>query len=326
MSMFNKRIATAAALLLFVTIFSGFGVAQKKNDNDNQPKQEQKVRTVTIPISIFTKQELKENQTQEFVEAGNIFVKEDGDQQTILSIRSVGDTPLALAILVQDDLSSNVNLQLDSLRKFICKLPQGSRVMIGYLRSGTFLTRQKFTEDLNKAADSLRIVAGSASAAPGSPYEEVADALKRFDALPTGRRAVLLISDGLDVSRGVDSSSPSQNLDLDRAILKAQKKGIAVYSFYNAGSLTDSGNSTLILNGQGALNRLSNETGGRAFFQGSISPVTFDPFFRDLNSSLNRQFALTYLSTHFKKGYHKIDVNSTNPDVKIEHPKGYFYR
>jgi len=324
--MFNKRLATAAAFLIIILIFSGVLNAQEKNNKNNQPKQEQKVRTVTIPITIFTKQELRENQTQEFVEAGNIFVKEDSDQQTILSIRSVGDTPLALAILVQDDLTSNINLQLESLRQFIRKLPQGSRVMVGYVRAGTLLVRQKFTDDLNKAADSLRVVVGSPIVAPGSPFEEVEEALKRFDALPTGRRAVLLISDGLDVSRGVESSSPTQSLDLDRAILKAQRKGIAIYSFYNAGSFTANGNSTLVLNGQGSLNRLSNETGGRAFFQGSTSPVTFDPFFRVLSAALNRQFALTYLSTHFKKGYHRIEVSSTNPDVKIEHPKGYFYR
>ena len=321
--MFNKRLATVAAFLVFIPIFSGVLTAQKKN---NQPKQEQKVRTVTIPISIFTKQELKKNQTQEFVEAGNLFVKEDGDGQTVLSIRSVGDTPLALAILVQDDLTSNVNLQLAGLRQFIRRLPPGSRVMIGYLRAGTLLIRQKFTDDLNKAAESLRAVVSSSSVAPSSPFEEVEDALKRFDALPTGRRAVLLISDGLDVSRGIDSSSPTQSPDLDRAILKAQRKGIAIYSFYNAGSFTDNGNSMLILNGQGSLNRISDETGGRAFFQGTTSPVSFDPFFRDLNTALNRQFALTYLSTHFKKGYHKIQVTSTNPEVRIEHPKGYYYK
>jgi hypothetical protein len=41
---------------------------------------------------------------------------------------------------------------------------------------------------------------------------------------------------------------------------------------------------------------------------------------------LNRQFALTYLSTHMTKGYHKVEVMSTNPAIKIEHPKGYYAR
>jgi len=317
--------APFVASFIFISIFYSFSVAQEK-DRINPTKENQKVRTVTIPVSIFTKQERQENQTEEFVQAGNINVKEDRDEQVILSIRSVTNTPLALAVLVQDDLSSNVNLQLDSLRKFIRALPQGSRVMVGYLRSGSLQTRQKFTEDLDKAASSLRIVTGSAALAPGNLYDQVDEALKRFDALPTGRRAVLLVSDGLDVSRGAESSSPSQSIDLDRAVLKAQRKGIAIYSFYNGGSLTENGNSMLVLNGQGSLNRLSEETGGRAFFQGASSPVSFDPFFRDLKAALNRQFALTYLSTHFKKGYHKIEVTSTNPEVRIEHPKGYFYK
>lgn len=323
--MFNKSLPKFIAVLIFIPVFFSFISAQEQAVG-NAAKQNQKVRTVTIPISIFTKQELRDNQNDEFVQAGDITVKEDNDSQVILSIRSVSNTPLALAVLVQDDLSSNVNLQLESLRKFILNLPKGSRVMVGYLRSGSLQIRQKFTDDLGKAAGALRIVVGSPMIAAGNPFDQVEDALKRFDALPNGRQAVLLVSDGLDISRGVESSTPSQSIDLDRAIARAQRKGVAVYSFYNAGSYTGDGNSMLVLNGQGSLNRLSEETGGRAFFQGSTSPISFDPFFRDLNAALNRQFALTYLSTHFKKGFHRINVSSTNPAVKIEHPKSYFYR
>ena len=227
--------------------------------------------------------------------------------------------------MIQDDLTSNANLQLKSIAEFINQLPKGSRVMVGYLRGGTLQIRQKFTDDLEKAAKSLRIVAGR-GASTGNPFAGVDDALKRFDALPLGRRAVLLVSDGLDVSDGIQNGFPSQSIELDRAILKAQRKSIAIYSFYNAATLTESGNSLLVSSGQGSLSRLSEETGGRAFFQGSISPISFEPFFSDLNSALNRQFALTYLSTHMKKGYHKVQVISTNADVKIEHPKGYYYR
>ncbi len=310
------------ALLLFTSLFSSVGLSQEKPPK----KQDERVRTMTIPISIFTKKELKENQTGELVQTGDLQVKEDGDNQVILSIRSVSNTPLALAVLIQDDLTSEANLKLGELREFIRQLPPGSRVMVGYLRSGTIQIRQKFTDDLEKAAKSLRIIAGSSSVAPSSPFQQVEEALKRFDALPTGRRAILLVSDGLDVSRGVESSTPTQSLDLDRAILRAQRKSVAVYSFYSPASLTGRGNSLLVLNGQGSLERLSDETGGHAFFQGTIAPISFEPFFEVLNRSLNRQFALTYLSTHLKKGYYKIQVTSPNPEVKIEHPRGYYYR
>ena len=313
-------------LFNFLSIFLLFLLFFDTSPAQNKSAQSQKVRTVTIPISIFTKQELKDNQTEEFVQADRLLVKENKDEQTILSIRSVTNTPLALAVLIQDDLTSNFNLQLKDVADFIRNLPRGSRVMVAYLRGGSTQIRQKFTDDLEKAADSLRIVVGSSSVAPRSPYDGVEDVLKRFDALPTGRRAILLVSDGLDSSNGLDFTTVNQSLDLDNAILKAQRRGVAVYSFYSPATFTGNGNSRLILSGQGLLEKLSEETGGRAFFQGSIAPISFEPFFRDLSLLLNRQFALTYLSTQSKKGYYKIQVLSTNPEVKIEHPKGYYYR
>lgn len=309
------------ALLVSSTFLSSVGWAQSEAD-----KQKQRVRTVSIPISIFTKQELKEGQTAEYVQAERLIVKEDREEQTILSIRSITDAPLALAVLIQEDLASNFNLQIRDIAEFIKTLPKGSRVMVAYVRGGNLQVRHKFSDDLNAASKSLRIVASSSTVAPRNPYDGVIDALNRFDALPAGRRAILLVSDGLDISQGIASSTPGQSLDLERAILRAQRRAVAVFSFYSPASLTDNGNSMLVMNGQGSLQKLSDETGGRAFFQGSIAPISFDPFFKDLRVLLNRQFLLSYLSTHMKKGYHRIEVLSTNPEVKIEHPRGYYYR
>ena len=309
--MSKQSFAKLPGIFLLVTMLFSPVFTQKKDKN----KQDGKVRTMTIPISIYGRKEPKESQTEEFLEAGDIIVREDGDEQEILSIRSVSNTPLSIAVLIQDDLTSSANLQLKSIADFIRQLPRGSRVLVGYLRGGNVQIRQKFTEDLEKAAKSLRIVLGNAAIA-SSPYIGVEEALGRFDALPTGRRAVLLVSDGLDTSGGAGSFSSTQSVELERAILKAQRKSVAVYSFYNAATFTENGNTRLVLNAQGSLKRLSEETGGRAFFQGTISPIHSTFFFTDLNLALNRQFALTYLSTHLKKGYHKVQVLSTNPKSK----------
>ena len=181
--MFKNKFAKAVAGLFIISVLFGSNFAQQLTEN--RANQKERVRTVTIPISIFTKQEIRENQTEEFVQAGNLFVKEDGDDQTILSIRSVSSTPLAITVLIQDDLTGSINLQLDDIRKFIRGLPQGSRVSIGYLRGGTLQIRQKFTEDLERAAKSIRIVTGSSYVSPSNPYDPLEEALKRFDALPT---------------------------------------------------------------------------------------------------------------------------------------------
>jgi VWFA-related protein len=321
--MHNIKLVKTISLILLLPMLFSVSFAQKKKERE---KKNNEVRTMTIPISIFSKEELETKKATEFIEAGQIIVKENKDPQEILSIRSVSNTPLALAVLIQDDLSSKVNSHLQDIKNFIKDLPDGSRVMVAYLRAGKLQVRQKFTTNLDKAADSIRIVVSNSAVAPRNPYDGVYDALKRFDSLPTGRRAILLLSDGLDVSNGVRSSTPGLSQDLDRAILSAQRKSVAIYSFYSSATYTENGSPQLILSGQGSLLKISGETGGRAFFQGTFTPISFKPFFRDLGLALNRQFALTYLSTHMKKGYHKVDVISTNPAIKIDHPKGYYYR
>jgi len=287
-------------------------------------KEQQKVRTVTIPISIFTKKEMRQDQAEEFIQVDRLIVNEDKDEQTILSVRSVSDSPLSLAILIQEDLSQEFNLQIKDISNFVKELPRGSRVMVAYIRGGTLKVRQRFTDNLEKAASAFQIVGGASSA--NGPYDGIVDAANYFDALPTGRRAILVVSDGLDGNRGNTPSDILNSPELERAILKAQRKSIAIYSVYSPTVITQNNRSFLVTAAQGALQRLSDETGGRSFYQGTIAPISFLPFLRDLDMLLGRQFALTYLSTHMKKGYHRIDVTGTNPDVKIEHPKGYYYR
>jgi VWFA-related protein len=281
------------------------------------------VRPVTIPITVRSR---KDDAVQsELQPLGTLTVREDGEEQKILSIRAIGtDTPISVAVLVQDDVVASISNEIKSMKEFIRRLPRGSRVMVGYIRSGSLEIRQRFTADLDRAADALRTPIGSASAAPYNPYIEILEGLRRFESMPRGRRAMLVVSDGLDISRGLDSAQPSQSIDLRRAVKEAQRQAVAIYSFY-APSVTSTSlnNFSLIGYGQGSLQLLSEDTGGRAFFQGTGAPVSFDPFLRDLAGTFIRQIALTYLSTHPKKGFHRIEVTSDRRDIEIDHPAGY---
>jgi hypothetical protein len=225
-------------------------------------------------------------------------------------------------VLIQEDLVPGVGNEIKDLADFIRQLPKGSRVMVGYLRTGSLQVKQRFTTDLEKAASGLRPPTGFASNSPYNPYVEVIEALKRFEGQPLGRRAILLVSDGLDVSRGVDSSSPTQSVDLQRAVNESQRRGVAIYGFY-APTVLAAANPALVSNAQSSLLRLSDETGGLAFFQGTGAPVSFVPFIRELDTSLQKQAALTFLSTHLNKGFHRIEVKSSTPGVRVAYPSGY---
>lgn len=197
--------------------------------------------------------------------------------------------PINLAILVQDDLTSQVGNELGVTADFIRTLPRGSRVMVGYITAGTLQVRQPFTNDLNRAAQSLRIPISSTAASAFNPYVEVIEALRSFNSSLRGRNAVLLISDGLDVSRGFDVDSAGHTIDLERAIKQANQRNVAVYTFY-APSVGLTGHSMLAASyGQSSLNRLAQDTGGKAFFQGSTGFVTFDSYYARLAQALNEQ-------------------------------------
>jgi VWFA-related protein len=318
----NPRTAFAIVfpifLLVCLTSHRDSVVAQPRSDSA-AGLSSRSAKPVTIPLTIRVKGTPREVELQTV----DLTVSEDGDPQTILSIRARGSaSPVTLMVLIQDDVVLSVASEMRALAGFIRQLPRGSRVSVGYLRAGSLQVRQKFTSDLEQAARSLRVPIASASAAPYNPYVEVIEALRRFEAQPVGRRAILLVSDGLDISRGVASSAAGQSLDLQRAITEAQRKGVAIYSFF-APTTTSESNTRLLGNAQGSLEMLSEETGGRAFFQGMGAPVSFDPFIRELNATLDRQIALTYLSTHPEKGFHRVKIISSRPDVQVNYPAGY---
>ena len=208
------------------------------------------------------------------------------DRKSLNGARVVA--PVNLAILIQDDLVSHVSNELDITRDFIQSLPAGSQVMVGYIRSGSLQVRQPFTRDLGTAARSLRILVSSTSASPYNPYVEVLEALRKFDSASKNPNVVLLISDGLDVSRGFDSDSVLNSIDLERAIAEAKRRDVSVFSFYAPSVGLTQRNLLAASWGQSSLNRISHETGGKAFFQGMTDFVTFNPYFERLTRALNQ--------------------------------------
>jgi len=307
--MIIRRIKFGAAVVIGLLVVAALAAAQ-------DTPQRGPAKPVTVPVTI----RLRGSKPVE-MRIVDYLLREDGEMQSILSMRSPMDSPLTLALLMQDDLDPSASTEIRNLEKFIPNQPEDSRVMIGYIRSGTLDVRRKFTTDLNRAAQAVRAPLSVASAAPFNPYVEIIEGLKKFDSQPLGRRAMIVVSDGIDVSRGVDSSTATGSLDLQRAITEAQRRSVAVYSIFVPPAAPVS--QTIDLNGESCLEHLSNETGGRAFFQGISTPVSFEPFLNQIASLMSKQIALTYLSTHTKKGFHKLDIKPLDRDVEIRHPAGY---
>lgn len=253
--------------------------------------------------------------------ADDFSVRENKVLQKILSVKPAAEAPPIIAVLIQDDLVSRVNNELDGLKRFIRQLPEGSRVMTGYLTAGSLRVTQDFTTDRGRAADSLRILRSAVDAAPYNPYVELIEALRKFEAQPPGRRIVLMVSDGLDSSRGLESASTLHSIDLDRAIAESQRRGVTVFSFYAPSVGLTSFSRLEASYGQGSLLRLADETGAEAFFSG-FDFVSFDPYIKEFNDALGLQWLITYRSETPGTAYRHLDV-TVEADVHLHHPDGY---
>jgi VWFA-related protein len=309
----NLKAALVAAVLILISALSA-GAQKKQSDLSMNG------RDVTILVTAHPHNDRARANAQK-LRADDFSVREEKRPQQILSVKSASEAPPIIAVLIQDDLVSRVSNELNGLRDLIRRLPEGSRVMTGYLTAGSLQVAQDFTADRESAAKSLRIVRSSQSAAPYNPYVEVLEALRRFDSQPSGRRIILLVSDGLDASRGFRSASPTLSVDLDRAIREAQRRGVAVFSFYSPSVGLTGANRLAVNYGQGSLNRLADETGGEAFFSGTDF-VSFDPYIKEFTELLGLQWLITYRSSTIGSSFRRIEV-STETDVHLHYPEGY---
>jgi hypothetical protein len=230
---------------------------------------------------------------------------------------------MQLFILLDDSTqSSSLGNHLGELRTFLNSLPATTEVAVGYMRNGTFGPAQAFTADHQKAASALRLP----EALPGanaSPYFALSALAKHWPSKePTGRRAVLMLTDGIDPYWG--TSTPDDPY-VDTAIHDALKNGLMVYSIYLRGAGGYGRNGWVTNFGQSHLIQVGQETGGNAYFEAFTDPVNITPFLSDFQDRLDHQYQVTIAASH-EKGVQPVKVRIELPGLKIDSPTRIYVR
>jgi len=223
-----------------------------------------------------------------------------------------------LWILLDDGISSQVGVQLDDIRRFIRQQPGSTRVGVGYMQNGTVRTLAKPTIDHDSAAKSLRLPE-SIPGISASPYIALADFVHHlpFSQQP---REIVLISSGIDPYYGPGPENPY----LENAIQGAQKAGIPVSTIYYSSAVRSGHRFWQIDWGQNDLSQLSDETGGKFYWQGDYNPVSMQPFFDDLNERFSRQYVLSIDSGTARSGFNRLRLRAEDPQVKLIAPAQTF--
>jgi VWFA-related protein len=222
----------------------------------------------------------------------DFLLSEDGRPQTIRYFSRETNLPLTLGLLV--DTSGSQRRVLDQERGACLRfLDQVVRIQdqVFLMQFDTVVqVRQPLTSNVGKLEDALAYVDSETrrqvqmrNGGGTQLYEAVAQACEQTMRKLTGRKAVIVLSDGVDF--GSDAT-------LEDAIEEAQRAETLIYSIL----YSDPGAYGLLggPDGKRVLERMSNESGG-TFFEVSRKQ-TLEQIFDILQQELRNQYSIGYVS------------------------------
>jgi Ca-activated chloride channel family protein len=241
----------------------------------------------------------------------DFLIEEDGRKQEIYRFSRENELPLTLGLLV--DTSASVSRVFGDEKETAINFLESTlksgdlAFVIGFERFVTLA--EDFTDDprrLRTAINSLVIGQGT------SIYDAVYLACKEMLDKESGRKAIILISDGQDTTSKVR---------FNEALLAAYNSDAVIFSISNRiGGFFD-------IRGTGSpetLREFSSETGGTVFFVGGRSDLT--RVFEQIAAELRSQYSLAYVSSNPARDgkYRKIRIIPRDPGFKIKARSGYY--
>ena len=245
----------------------------------------------------------------------NFEVLEDGIKQTLISFQHT-DLPVSIAIVV--DNSGSMSRKRPSVNKSTLDLvlasnPQDEAFVVNF--SDEAFIDQEFTSDVNKLRDGLGHIESRGGTALYDAVVASADKLVADAKRP--KQVLILITDGED---------NASTLNLEQTIRRVQQlSGPVIYSI---GLLFgDEMTHAEVRHARRALEMLSTETGGMAFFPKSIEQV--DQIAAEVARDIRNQYTLGYHSTRptTEPGFRRVQVMAEGKGankLNVRTRTGYF--
>jgi VWFA-related protein len=130
-----------------------------------------------------------------------------------------------------------------------------------------------------------------------------------------GRKAIVLITDGMDVGSAKE---------IDAAIDAAHRADVLIYSIYYVDSKAYGSAQSTGQKGQFVLQEMSRETGGRFFRVDRRTPLK--AIFQQIEEEMRSQYALSFVSSDTRKDgrFRRIEVLLREPGLRAQARKGYY--
>lgn len=307
----NYLLRAFSILLIGAILFGGKpAFAQSGIDTvihyvEGAPSEEKIAYDVTAYVSVAdsTGNPIKDLTADDFTLA------EDSQQVTILSADLAPDAPINLVLLLDTSGSmsgSGIEAAKSAASNFIAGLGNDDRVALVTFDDET-TTRIDFTTDHRAARDELELVDATRGAGT-CLYDAAYQAVQMIATVPSGRRAVVLFTDGVDEKSGGGACSIHTADDVIRLATESGTR-TPLYTL-GMGSKVDQKN----------LQLLAQDTGGRFFFSPGASQL--DAIFIRLSDTLRSQYAIKYQSTA-GPGSHTLAVTAKYLSAQDTDTRGF---
>ena len=249
------------------------------------------VPDASVPVHMVVTGEALDGKDLPALSREDIVVHQGKDRLKVTNWSSLpwDQSGLQLFLLIDDVSDPRFGSYMDELRQFITSRSENTSIAVGYMRNGAVDIRRNFTMDHAQAAADLRLPMGINDV--GSPYLSLRDLIRRWP--PSNeRRAIVIMTDGIDRFGGFGLSNPY----VDIAIEAAQRAGIMIYAIYTPGIGHYAHSFRRISWGQNYLSQIAEETGGDAYSLGIATPDSCLSSLKDIARHLNHQYLLTFLA------------------------------
>lgn len=297
---------------LFILLILGFAVTSLSPQGTQKPPEVEGTLKVSVDLVnvVFAVSE-GNNRFVSNLNKEDFLVEEDGKPQTISYFAREVTLPLTLGLLIDTSPSVEPILEIEQstamefLRAVLRK--QDLALVMNFDRSVTLL--QDFTSDLRRLEKAIRSVSiGGGTSVHDAIFLASDEKLKG----ETGRKAIILISDGGDTT---------SKLKMKEALEAAQRGDIIIFAISTpvVGPMMMGGGDS------STLKKYSESTGGRAFFPSKAQD--FKKCFDAIQEELRSQYVISYTSTNAAKdgSFRSIKINvPSQKGLKVRAKKGYY--
>jgi VWFA-related protein len=243
-------------------------------------------------------------------------LQEDGRPQTILHFSQESNQPLKIGLLVDTSRSQTWVLERERKASFTfldqVLRADDSAFVLHFDRRVELL--QEFTssrEGLAQALDALKIPWRSSTLL----FDAVRQASQELMKPQNGRKAFILLSDGVDVR---------SKASIGTAIEYAQRADTLIYSIMFGAPIINPVAIPFRQHGRNTMRRLAEETGGRYFEVSKNKSIS--QIYTEIEDEMRNQYTIAYTSDRRdgSKDYRKISLTLADKNLTARTRPGYY--